>query len=106
MRRGRCERHAKEAEARYRAAHPDTRPSAATRGYDAKWRRIRAAFLKAHQECAECGEPGNNVDHIVAKAQGGSDEWSNLQTLCARCHSRKTNQQDGGFGNKVRMEAR
>ena len=39
------------------------------------------------------------VDHIVPRAAGGTDEWSNLQSLCARCHARKTARYDGGFGN-------
>jgi 5-methylcytosine-specific restriction endonuclease McrA len=29
-----------------------------------------------------------HVDHIVPKRQGGTDEVTNLRTLCASCHSR------------------
>ena len=42
---------------------------------------------------------GEHVDHIVPRAAGGTDEWSNLQSLCAKCHARKTALYDGGFGN-------
>ena len=90
-----CEAHAKQR----RQRQPDERPSAAARGYDRKWRRIRAQFLKKHPECVECGQPATDVDHIVPRAAGGSDQWSNLQPLCHACHSRKTVAQDGGFGN-------
>ena len=80
---------------------PDTRPSATQRGYDVHWRRIRAQYLKAHPACVVCGvvEASNHADHIVAKANGGSDQWSNLETLCATHHSQKTATRDGGFGN-------
>jgi len=30
------------------------------------------------------------VDHIVGKAQGGTDDMGNLQALCRECHGRKT----------------
>lgn len=76
----------------------DTRPSAARRGYDGKWRQIRAAFLKRYPDCVVCGEPAQEVDHIVALEAGGSNEWSNLQAMCKSHHSQKTNRVDGGFG--------
>jgi len=30
------------------------------------------------------------VDHIKAKAFGGSDAWDNLESLCDDCHKIKT----------------
>lgn len=77
----------------------DKRASPSQRGYDAKWRRIRAAFLKAHPNCDACGAPASHVDHRTPLRDGGSNKWDNLQPLCASCHSRKTAAQDGGFGN-------
>jgi len=44
---------------------PDTRPSSAARGYDRTWRQIRAAFLKKHPDCLVCGQPAEEVDHII-----------------------------------------
>jgi 5-methylcytosine-specific restriction enzyme A len=97
VRRGRCEVHARQAEAEYRKRNPDTRPSAAQRGYDAKWRRIRAAYLRAHPACVLCGGTDNlEVDHIIPLAQGGTNKWSNLQVLCKSHHSQKTNLYDSG----------
>jgi 5-methylcytosine-specific restriction endonuclease McrA len=31
-----------------------------------------------------------HVDHITARADGGSDDHSNLRTLCARHHAQRT----------------
>ena len=44
------------------------------------------------QECLRHGRfvTGNDVDHIVPKALGGSDDMDNLQTLCRACHKQKT----------------
>ena len=76
------------------------RPSAASQGYGAKWRALRARYLKLHPMCewAGCAELATDVDHIVPKAQGGPDAWENLQALCHSHHSRKTVTSDGGWG--------
>jgi len=34
--------------------------------------------------------PASEVDHIVAKGDGGTDDPTNLQALCRRCHEEKT----------------
>jgi len=57
------------------------------------WRRKREQIL--HRDlytCQSCGRvtPELEVDHIINKAQGGSDDDNNLQTLCAPCHKLKT----------------
>ena len=50
-------------------------------------------LLRDGYQCQVCGAVVSgkraHVDHIVAKASGGSDEVSNLQTLCVKCHSKK-----------------
>lgn len=80
-------------------ARPEAeRPSAAKRGYDAKWRRVRAAFLKAHPVC-DCGAPASEADHVIPLREGGSHAWANLRARCKPCHSSKTAAHDGGFGN-------
>lgn len=98
---GYCERHKKERQRRY----DRQRGSAAKRGYDAKWRKARERFLRAHPLCAECQRagiltPASVVDHIIPH-QGDPDlfrDESNWQALCKRCHDRKTAKEDGRWG--------
>jgi len=84
---------------------PDERPSASRRGYDAAWRRIRKAFLRAHPMCEwpGCDEPATEPDHILPRKAGGTDDWDNLRAFCHVHHSRKTARYDGGYGNSKRV---
>ena len=70
----------------------DTRPSPAARGYDAAWRALRAAYLAAHPRCERCPAAATDVDHIqpVRYRPDLRLEWSNLRSLCHRCHSSRT----------------
>lgn len=75
---------------------PDTRPSAAARGYGYRWQKRRALFLIKNPLCAACLARGvtrlaTTVDHI--KPHNGNSElmWdeSNWQSLCTADHNRK-----------------
>lgn len=79
--------------------HVDDRESASARGYDAHWRKLRAWFLTSNPICTDPfymhGSRvvlATDVDHIIAKRDGGRDDVNNLQSLCHSCHSRKTRQ--------------
>lgn len=78
----------------------EERPSPSERGYGYEWRQLRARFLRSHPYCEVCGALATEADHIVPRRLGGADDESNLQALCKTCHSRKTAQHDGGFGNR------
>lgn len=73
------------------------------RGYGAAWDRLRQRVLSRDggicQHCLrESGavHVGNEVDHRVPKAQGGTDDESNLQTICRAAHRAKTQAEANG----------
>lgn len=81
------------------------RPSAAKRGYDAAWRRLRLVKLAMNPLCEECQVhdrvvAASEVDHIRPLADGGLDELDNLRSLCKSCHSRKTAAHSRGQGGR------
>lgn len=86
------------------AARP--RPTAHRRGYGTRWQRLRRTFLARHPLCVMClanGDvtPATVVDHIVPHKGDQAKLWDidNLQSLCEKCHNRKTAKEDGGFGH-------
>ena len=56
------------------------------------WRLLAASVLVEQPYCATpgCPNPSAQVDHIVERRDGGTDDRHNLQGLCLRCHGRKT----------------
>jgi len=72
-----------------KARHDQQRPSARQRGYDGKWDKARAEFLKVHPTCVMCGQPSRVVDHIKPHKGDKALFWSrpNWQALCTPCHS-------------------
>lgn len=92
------------------------------RGYDYRWQKARAAYLRLHPYCVYCMREirieaiglaevilecaardlpvpyGNVVDHIVAHRGDQALFWneSNWQTLCQTHHSRDKQRQENG----------
>lgn len=64
------------------------------RGYGSKWDKIRPRIFQRDkylcQNCLPRAAEAKTVDHIIPKAHGGTDDDSNLQSLCWPCHKRKT----------------
>lgn len=92
-----------ECETKWRAKHPrkDDRPSAAARGYDARWAKFARDFLQRHPVCAMCGAPATCVDHRDMTADMMMDAWgafdldpSHYQALCNRCNASKGARED------------
>jgi 5-methylcytosine-specific restriction protein A len=70
-----------------------------------RWRAIRQAQLDAYPLCRICLEHGQTtiatqVDHILRLKQGGTNANANLQSLCASCHSRKTQAEERELGHR------
>ncbi len=98
---GRCPVHKRERQRAYDAM----RGSAQERGYDSRWRRTRAAFLRKNPNCAECGAPAVHAHHIDGRGPLGprGHDPKNLSPLCHPCHSRLTaREQPGGWNRGVR----
>lgn len=79
------------------------------RGYGSAWAKARERILKRdHGICQPCFKQGhihtgNEVDHIVSKAEGQRLGWAqeriecddNLQTICTTAHKEKTASEQG-----------
>lgn len=71
------------------------------RGYGTHWDKMRVYVLRRDKSlCQPCLRNNrttlaNAVDHIVPKAQGGSDDVDNLQAICGDCHHDKTLRDEG-----------
>jgi 5-methylcytosine-specific restriction protein A len=80
-----------------RRVYDRERGSAHVRGYGSKWEKARVAFLAKHPLCRTCKEqdvlePAVVVDHIQPHRGDVGLFWNqaNWQSLCKRCHDRKT----------------
>jgi 5-methylcytosine-specific restriction enzyme A len=67
------------------------RGTAAQRGYDSDWRKVRAAVLNRDGwVCHYCGAPAITVDHVVPLARGGARlDPHNLVACCRSCNARR-----------------
>lgn len=82
------------------------------RGYGTSWDKLRLVVLQRDgglcQPCLVAGRVtvGNIVDHKTNKAQGGTDDDANLQTICKPCHTNKTALESarGGVGASMLPE--
>jgi len=75
------------------------RGSAAKRGYDRVWQRVRADHLRQEPLCRFCAQdgrvtPAEVVDHIeeIARRPDLRLNHGNLRSLCKECHDRRTGQ--------------
>lgn len=94
--------------AKHSVSVEDTRGSSSARGYGAKWRKVRDAFMIwiaikqawPYACCVVCLAEGKRVratdaDHIKPRRLGGTDAFDNLQPLCHPHHSSKTAKEVG-----------
>lgn len=84
------------------------------RGYGASWRLRRARQLLRHPLCQRvvtlpsttCQLRATDVDHIVPKVHRGTDDASNLQSLCRLHHRLKTARDDPAHGLLIAINRR
>ena len=56
-------------------------------GSTRSWRTLRAEILyRDAYRCALCSRQAAEVDHVTPLAWGGTDDPSNLRSLCSTCH--------------------
>lgn len=80
---------------------PEERPTAARRGYGARWAAYATRYRRENPWCADCLLRGTYsetaaVDHIVpVRGPGDPGFWdrANHQSLCRSCHAAKTAQE-------------
>jgi 5-methylcytosine-specific restriction enzyme A len=67
----------------------------------------RYVFDRDRDQCQSCGQTqvqvNLTVDHIIPLARGGSNDISNLQTLCQQCNQRKRHYLDPRFKRHFEM---
>ncbi len=78
--------------------------SAASRGYGSGWVKLRKIVMQRALGLCQCDQceggklrvmAATDCDHILPKAQGGTDALSNLRALARECHQRVTLEQQG-----------
>lgn len=60
--------------------------------YGNNWKRIRGQYVKKYPLCERCLKEGRitpveEVHHIVPLSCGGTNQFSNLISLCQSCHT-------------------
>ena len=72
------------------------------RGYGSNWDKIRLLVLQRDKGLCQCGDCkgikltlATEVDHIIPKSKGGTDDLENLQAINRECHKLKTAQEQG-----------
>jgi 5-methylcytosine-specific restriction protein A len=76
-----------------------------THNYGPSWTFIRERVLVEEPWCRLCAAadkrtPATQVDHILPKRDGGTDDRKNLRPLCHSCHSRRTAIDSSGWGRR------
>lgn len=90
-----------------RPTYDNRRGTAVERGYDSRWRKARALFLRKPENryCVYCARRGVKkfaecIDHVVAHKGDKVKFWEvdNWAASCVACNSRKAAMEEGGFG--------
>lgn len=85
-----CEEHQRLVTKRY---NQQERSPDVNKQYGRSWRVVRDRYVTAHPLCERCLQDGRltpveEVHHILPVSQGGTNDVSNLMSLCQSCHTR------------------
>jgi len=58
-------------------------------------------FSRSNNQCVYCGAKATEIDHIIARANGGTDSSYNLTPACRSCNQMKSNKTLREFGKLV-----
>ena len=61
-------------------------------------------FSKTKGRCSYCGEKAEEIDHIIAKSNGGSNSTFNLTPACRSCNEKKSNLSLKEFGKLMNKD--
>ena len=85
------------------------RPSARSRGYSARWERVRKLYLREHPLCVPCQRAGlvqvATVVHHKTPHRGDStlfEDTDNWEGRCATCHSGDAQRAEKGGPDQYR----
>jgi 5-methylcytosine-specific restriction protein A len=89
--------------------YDDRRGSARERGYNTRWQKARATYLRHHPLCVICAKdnritPASVVDHIKPHKGDTALFWdveNNWQALCAPCHNSTKQREERGRSQAV-----
>lgn len=78
----------------------EARDAASVRLYNTKrWKRLSKVELQREPWCALCGNPAEHRDHVTPHKGNERSFWRGArQSLCRKCHSRKTLEEQRGVG--------
>ena len=80
-----------------------SRGSSSARGYGGDWKTRRLRILRRDPICRDesgCNAPSTDVDHILSRRNGGTDDDSNLRGLCKHHNNRKSALFEGAMGQR------
>jgi len=85
-----CEEHKKLTDKQYNRYE---RSKDVNKIYGRSWKRIRDKYAREHPLCERCLSEGRatlmqEVHHIIPVSQGGTNDPSNLMSLCQSCHTK------------------
>jgi 5-methylcytosine-specific restriction protein A len=78
-----------------------SRPTAASRGYNYRWQRVREAYMRKHPLCEKHYAKGVVVPAVMVHHRDGNqrnNDPDNLESLCWVCHGEVTAEQQKAKG--------